>query len=68
MPYNVEKVNMNCYGKKPDWFWQMQPSGGIPVARLDGSVIRESNDIMVRQAVSIPGPLGYVLPLCYPPC
>lgn len=47
VPYEVKKVNMNCYGQKPDWFWKMQPSGGIPVATLDGNVIRESNDIIM---------------------
>ena len=47
MPYAIEKVNMNCYGEKPEWFWQMQPSGGIPVAKVDGQVVRESNDIMM---------------------
>ena len=47
VPYTVEKVNMNCYGDKPAWFWAMQPSGGIPVAKLDGQVIRESNDIIM---------------------
>jgi len=46
VPYEVVKVNMNCYGKKPDWFWQMQPSGGIPVAKIDGKVIRESDNII----------------------
>ena len=47
MPYAVEKVNMNCYGDKPPWFWAMQPSGGIPVAKLGSEVIRESNDIIM---------------------
>jgi len=47
VPYAIEKVNMNCYGEKPEWFWQMQPSGGIPVAKVDGQVVRESNDIMM---------------------
>lgn len=46
VPYTVEKVNMNCYGDKPPWFWAMQPSGGIPVLKLDGKVIKESNDIV----------------------
>ena len=39
VPYRVQKVNMNCYGDKPGWFWAMQPSGGIPVAQIDGRVI-----------------------------
>ena len=37
VPYTVEKVNMNCYGEKPGWFWAMQPTGGIPVAKIDTS-------------------------------
>ena len=45
---------MNCYGEKPDWFWKMQPSGGIPVAQLDGQVIRESNDIMMAIEQAFP--------------
>jgi len=47
VPYEVVKVNMNCYGEKPEWFLQMQPSGGIPVAKIDGQVITESDDIIV---------------------
>ena len=54
VPYQVEKVNMNCYGDKPEWFWRMQPSGGIPVARLDDVVIRESNDIMMAVEQAFP--------------
>ena len=54
VPYLVEKVNMNCYGEKPEWFWQMQPSGGIPVAKLDGQVIRESNDIIMAVERAFP--------------
>lgn len=54
VPYVVKKVNMNCYGDKPDWFWKMQPSGGIPVAELDGVVIRESNDIMMAVERAFP--------------
>ncbi|CAI5489814.1 unnamed protein product [Closterium sp. Naga37s-1] len=42
----VEKINMRCYGPKPDWFMQMVPSGLLPVLKLDGRVITESLDIM----------------------
>ena len=48
IPYQVTKVNMNCYGDKPAWFWAMQPSGGIPVAKIDGRVVKESNDILME--------------------
>ena len=54
MPYVIEKVNMNCYGDKPAWFWAMQPSGGIPVAKIDGQVIRESNDIVMALERAFP--------------
>mmetsp|Transcript_51871 Transcript_51871/g.103223 ORF Transcript_51871/g.103223 Transcript_51871/m.103223 type:complete len:385 (-) Transcript_51871:542-1696(-) len=54
VPYTVEKVNMNCYGEKPAWFWAMQPSGGIPVAKVDSQVIRESNDIIMAIESAFP--------------
>lgn len=54
IPYKIEKVNMRCYGDKPDWFMRMQPSGGIPVAKIDGRVITESNDIMQVLESSFP--------------
>jgi glutaredoxin len=38
VPYTVKKINMNCYGDKPDWFRKLNPSGGIPVASIDGQV------------------------------
>ena len=47
VPYEVKKVNMNCYGDKPAWFWAMQPSGGIPVAKLDGGVCLECGSVQL---------------------
>lgn len=44
--YAVEKVNMSCYGDKPISFLIMQPSGQIPVAKIDDKVYRQSNDII----------------------
>ena len=46
IPYRIEKVNMRCYGDKPASFQAMQPSGQIPVAIIDGKVLRQSNDIL----------------------
>ena len=54
VPYRIEKVNMNCYGSKPASFLKIQPSGGIPVASLDGTVIRESNDILYAIEAAFP--------------
>jgi glutathione S-transferase len=54
--HRVEKVNMRCYGDKPEWFMRMQPSGGIPVAKIDGRVITESNDIMQVPILAPPAP------------
>lgn len=44
--YRVEKVNMRCYGQKPPSFLRLQPNGNIPVAKIDGTVLRQSNDII----------------------
>ena len=46
IPYRIEKVNMNCYGDKPPTFRRLQPSGQIPVATIDGTTYRQSNDIL----------------------
>jgi len=46
IPYEVEKVNMRCYGEKPAWFTKMVPSGLLPVVQLDGKIVTESMDIM----------------------
>lgn len=46
IPYDVEKINMRCYGEKPAWFTKMVPSGLLPVLQLDGKIVTESMDIM----------------------
>lgn len=46
IPYEVEKINMRCYGEKPAWFTKMVPSGLLPVLQLDGKIVTESMDIM----------------------
>lgn len=37
---------MRCYGEKPDSFKRLQPGGQIPVATIDGTTLRQSNDIL----------------------
>ncbi|KAI5084484.1 hypothetical protein GOP47_0000653 [Adiantum capillus-veneris] len=54
IPYSVEKINMNCYGSKPDWYLQMIPSGLLPAIKLAGKVIPESLDIMMILEDSFP--------------
>jgi len=46
IPYEVKKVPLSCYGDKPSWFLDVCPSGMLPVAKIDGQIITESNDIM----------------------
>jgi glutathione S-transferase len=46
IPYTVEKINMRCYGDKPDSFLQKVPRGLLPVVELDGKIITESSEIM----------------------
>eukprot|EP00467_Chlorarachnion_reptans_P001607 CAMPEP_0114520924 /NCGR_PEP_ID=MMETSP0109-20121206/19894_1 /TAXON_ID=29199 /ORGANISM="Chlorarachnion reptans, Strain CCCM449" /LENGTH=557 /DNA_ID=CAMNT_0001701959 /DNA_START=122 /DNA_END=1795 /DNA_ORIENTATION=+ len=48
IPYKVSFVPMSCYGRKPEEFLSIQPSGGIPVAVIRGRVISESNDIITE--------------------
>ena len=46
IPYRVERVNMRCYGEKPQSFTRLQPNGNIPVAIIDGKILNQSNDII----------------------
>lgn len=54
IPYKIEKINMRCYGDKPREFTMMQPSGAIPVAKIDGVVYNQSNDIMYALETHFP--------------
>ena len=42
IPYIIEKINMRCYGDKPQSFLQKVPSGLLPVLEVDGHIITES--------------------------
>eukprot|EP00923_Selenidium_pygospionis_P015755 GHVN01027465.1.p1 GENE.GHVN01027465.1~~GHVN01027465.1.p1 ORF type:complete len:410 (+),score=31.71 GHVN01027465.1:92-1321(+) len=46
VPYRVEKVTMNCYGKKEAWYKSIVQAGMLPAIYLDGILITESDDIV----------------------
>jgi glutathione S-transferase len=47
IPYRIEKVTMFCYGEKESWYKQKVRSGMLPAIELDGSIITESDDILL---------------------
>ncbi|ELR98669.1 glutathione S-transferase family protein [Gloeocapsa sp. PCC 73106] len=47
IPYRIAKVTMFCYGKKEDWYKKKVPSGMLPALELNGSIITESDDILI---------------------
>jgi len=47
IPYRIEKVTMFCYGTKEDWYKRKVPSGMLPALALDGSLLVESDDILI---------------------
>ena len=46
IPYKVQKITMNCYGKKESWYKNICPNGVLPALELDGNFIVESDDII----------------------
>lgn len=42
IPYEIEKINMRCYGDKKPSFLQIAPSGLLPVMEFNGQVTIES--------------------------
>lgn len=45
IPYEMEKVNMRCYGDKKPSFLKLAPSGLLPVVEYNGRIITESATI-----------------------
>eukprot|EP00923_Selenidium_pygospionis_P015758 GHVN01027468.1.p1 GENE.GHVN01027468.1~~GHVN01027468.1.p1 ORF type:complete len:205 (+),score=9.03 GHVN01027468.1:92-706(+) len=58
VPYRVEKVTMNCYGKKEAWYKSIVPAGMLPAIYLDGILITESDDI-ITALEGVFGPLTF---------
>merc|ERR1712166_362922 len=48
VPYKIEKVTMFCYGDKESWYTRKVPNGMLPAVELDGEIITESDEILVR--------------------
>ena len=55
--YRIEKVTMFCYGEKEAWYKKIVPSGMLPAIALDGTIITESDDILLALEGAF-GPLG----------
>ena len=47
IPYRIEKVTMFCYGQKESWYKQKVPSGMLPAVEIDGTLVTESDDILI---------------------
>ncbi|GMH39233.1 hypothetical protein BSKO_07131 [Bryopsis sp. KO-2023] len=46
IPYEIEKINMRCYGDKKPSFLKITPMGLLPVMEFKGNAITESERIM----------------------
>jgi thiol-disulfide isomerase/thioredoxin len=52
--YSIEKIDMSCYGEKPEWFTSMVPSGLLPAIKIDGELLTENMDILKRLEEKFP--------------
>ncbi|KAI8612166.1 glutathione S-transferase [Chytriomyces sp. MP71] len=57
IPYRVRKVTMFCYGEKEAWYKRIVPGGMLPALELDGTLITESDALLVALERAF-GPLG----------
>mmetsp|Transcript_4365 Transcript_4365/g.9773 ORF Transcript_4365/g.9773 Transcript_4365/m.9773 type:complete len:577 (-) Transcript_4365:24-1754(-) len=46
IPYRVKTVPLNAYGDKPAWYTRLVDGGKLPTLELDGTLYRESLEIM----------------------
>lgn len=63
VPYMVKKINMSCYGAKPEEFLKIVPTGLLPVIKLDGKIITESMDIMFLLEDTFQTPYRQMIPV-----
>lgn len=54
IPYEIEKINMRCYGPKPKHYTDKVPSGLLPAMELNGRLITESDAIMAALEAEFP--------------
>mmetsp|Transcript_2342 Transcript_2342/g.5411 ORF Transcript_2342/g.5411 Transcript_2342/m.5411 type:complete len:491 (+) Transcript_2342:133-1605(+) len=57
VPYRVEKITLDCFGLKEDYYKKIVPDGKVPAVTLDGEVITDSDNIIERLETAF-GPLG----------
>lgn len=62
IPYVIRKINLSCYGSKPEEYLKMVPSGLLPVILLDGELIKESMDIMFLLEETFQSPHRKLIP------
>eukprot|EP00177_Eucheuma_denticulatum_P004546 GFKZ01008266.1.p1 GENE.GFKZ01008266.1~~GFKZ01008266.1.p1 ORF type:complete len:473 (+),score=28.39 GFKZ01008266.1:221-1639(+) len=62
IPYTIKKVNMSCYGSKPEEFLKLVPTGLLPVIQLDGVIVTESMDIMFLLEETFQAPHRRLIP------
>lgn len=47
VPYEMQEISLYGPGGKPDWFWQLNPQGTVPVLQTkEGTVLADSDDIL----------------------
>jgi glutathione S-transferase len=47
-PYSMDLVTMFCYGEKEPSYKRLVPSGMLPALNLEGEIVTESDDILVK--------------------
>ena len=53
--YTLEQVSLYGSGGKPNWFWELNPQGTVPIVVFDTSIVLPDSDLILDEISSIPG-------------
>jgi glutathione S-transferase len=62
IPHAVEKINMRSYGRKPDWYLSMVPSGLLPAIKIGDQLVTDSQRIMLMLDELFPNNVRKIMP------
>lgn len=54
--YSLEQVSLYGAGGKPDWFWELNPEGTVPILVVsDGETVFPDSDLILNEIAQVPG-------------
>jgi glutathione S-transferase len=53
--YKLEHVSLYGAGGKPDWFWELNPQGTVPIVVCGSDTVLPDSDLILNEIAQVPG-------------